>query len=832
MSTRPGIRGAPRILLPCFLLFWFAFSAFPQTNNPQSIRVVIDKNYPPFAFVDEKGILRGKSIDLWRLWEKHTGIHVKIVALNWGEALERMRAGEFDVIDTIFDTPSRSAYLDFSEPYAQVNVPIFFRHNIPAITDLSSLAGGFAVGYKTGDAAQELLEAAGVKALVPFPSYEAVIRAAGQGGINVFVVDEPPAVYYLNKLRIADQFRQSKAINIGQFHRAVRKGHTELLKRIEDGFAALTPAELRGVEERWYGRPVGVTPMMHYFGYFLGGAAVVILGLGAWSLTLRKRVGHRSVALQETESRLRALLDHIPDWVWLKDTDSKYVTANVPYARAINCSPETLPGRKDADIWPAGEAKQLAANDQAVIKSGQPRRVTNRITDNGGNVRWLETVEAPVRAASGATIGVVGIARDVTERRQAETELRDINRTLRMIGECNQVLVRATDETSLLQAICRLVVEDGGYLMAWAGFTEQDEAKSVRPVASAGLEQGYLEAANISWADTERGRGPVGTAIRTGEVVVARNLLTDPSFAPWREAAVERGYAALAAFPLRRDQRIIGSLAVYSAESDTFDPSEVELLHQLADDLAYGITALRTRAQQQRVEEELHLLSARLLQVRDQEQRRLARELHDTSAQNLAALSLNLTNLKSHLDSESPQVSALCSSCIELANHAALEIRTHSYLLHPPLLEALGLAGAVGDYAQGFSARSGIATNVDVTPGFGRLPEDMELALFRIVQESLTNILKHSRSPQAEIRFTRDASVVTLEVQDAGRGIPPDVMARIRGRRSGAGVGFGGMQERLRLLGGRLHVHSDSSGTLIRAVVPLTQSPPQPSPGV
>jgi signal transduction histidine kinase len=294
---------------------------------------------------------------------------------------------------------------------------------------------------------------------------------------------------------------------------------------------------------------------------------------------------------------------------------------------------------------------------------------------------------------------------------------------------------------------------------------------------------------------------------------------------PWREAAIQRGYAAQAAFPLKRDRRVFGALTVYTSEPDPFDSAEVGLLTQLADDLAYGISALRTRLDQKRVEDELHLLSARLLQVRDLERRHLARELHDTTGQHLAALSLGLANLKGLLAKNPERAAGLCAECLHLAHQAAQEIRTHSYLLHPPLLEAMGLVRAVEDYAQGFSARSGIAVEVKAPVNFGRLPENMELALFRIVQESLANVLKHSRSAKAEIRLTRQRSSVMLNVRDMGRGIPEDSLARFRAMRGGSGVGLGGMQERMRLLGGELDLDSGPTGTTVRAKVHLSEMP-------
>jgi PAS domain S-box-containing protein len=142
--------------------------------------------------------------------------------------------------------------------------------------------------------------------------------------------------------------------------------------------------------------------------------------------------------------------------------------------------------------------------------------------------------------------------------------------------------------------------------MAWVGFAEHDEAKSVRPVAQAGFEDGYLQTANISWADTERGQGPTGRTIRTGKTEVARDMLVDPSLAPWRDEARKRGYASSITLPLFLDGQVLGALTVYAEEPDAFDSAEMALLTELADDLAYGIQALRTRVEHQRAEEALH----------------------------------------------------------------------------------------------------------------------------------------------------------------------------------------------------------------------------------
>jgi ABC-type amino acid transport substrate-binding protein len=207
--------------LPCLLLLFLpVLLAFAQSAAPRSIRVVMDNNYPPFAFMDSEGKLQGILIDEWRLWEKQTGIKVEIHGMDWAEALKRMKAGEFDVIDTIFDTKERTRYLDFSKKYARIEVPIFFRDDMSGITGVESLKG-FPVAVKEGDEATDLLEKNGVKDLRRFPSYQAIIEAAKRHQVNVFVVDKPPALYFLNKLGIEKEFRQSNPVNVGHFHRAV-----------------------------------------------------------------------------------------------------------------------------------------------------------------------------------------------------------------------------------------------------------------------------------------------------------------------------------------------------------------------------------------------------------------------------------------------------------------------------------------------------------------------------------------------------------------------------------------------------------------------------------
>ena len=181
-------------------------------------------------------------------------------------------------------------------------------------------------------------------------------------------------------------------------------------------------------------------------------------------------------------------------------------------------------------------------------------------------------------------------------------ELQRINRVLRTLRAGHRALLRADSEPSLLQEMCRVIVEQGGYIMAWIGYAEHDTAKTIRPVAHAGFEQGMLLTAAFSWADDATGRGATGTAIRTGAPCVGRKLRSDPGLLPWRDEAAKRGYGAVSAFPLTVEATVIGCLAILATDEDAFTSSEVALLSELAGDLAYGIEHLRILARQQEAE--------------------------------------------------------------------------------------------------------------------------------------------------------------------------------------------------------------------------------------
>jgi signal transduction histidine kinase len=219
-------------------------------------------------------------------------------------------------------------------------------------------------------------------------------------------------------------------------------------------------------------------------------------------------------------------------------------------------------------------------------------------------------------------------------------------------------------------------------------------------------------------------------------------------------------------------------------------------------------------------ERTLAQLSGRLLEMQDEERRRIARDLHDTTGQNLGALSINLSMILTTCTLD-PHARETLEECIALTDSSIREIRTLSYLLHPPLLDELGLVSALRAYSEGHAERTGLEIELDLPVGMPRLPQAVEIALFRIVQEGLANIHRHSGSHTAILRLKYQPKKVELEIADRGRGLPPGTLEREMTSASRIGVGIAGMRERARQLRGHLTIGSSETGTTLHVVLPL-----------
>jgi signal transduction histidine kinase len=249
---------------------------------------------------------------------------------------------------------------------------------------------------------------------------------------------------------------------------------------------------------------------------------------------------------------------------------------------------------------------------------------------------------------------------------------------------------------------------------------------------------------------------------------------------------------------------------------------EIRIDRRTAELAASNALLQKEVTEHQRAEESLGELTGRLFQLQDEERRRLARELHDGAVQNLVALAMDMAMVRDTVPAEDISTTELVNECVRLIEQSTSELRTVSYLLHPPYFDELGLPAVLRDFVDGFATRSGIQVTLEIDPELGRLGQQLELAIYRVVQEALLNIHRHAQSCTATIALARHGEFVHLDIADAGRGIPPEVLAPNSCRL--AGVGIAGMRERVRLLGGRLDIQSSSAGTRVQALLPVTTS--------
>ncbi len=279
-------------------------------------------------------------------------------------------------------------------------------------------------------------------------------------------------------------------------------------------------------------------------------------------------------------------------------------------------------------------------NELNALNAELDQRVTLRTAElhaanetlRASRVAALNLIEDAVTARRQMEKANTELQREIFARTMAKAELTRLNRTLKALSDNSQAIIRAKGEQEYLDDVCKIIVEDCGYRMVWIGFAEDDEAKSVRPVAHAGFEEGYLETLNITWSDTERGHGPTGTAIRTNTMTACPNMLIDPAFTPWREQAVKRGYASSIVFPLIAAGKAFGAVTIYSKEADPFSVGEMKLLTELADNISHGVEILRSREAREKAKQALQRSHIELAAVNEELESFIYSVSHDLRA--------------------------------------------------------------------------------------------------------------------------------------------------------------------------------------------------------
>jgi PAS domain S-box-containing protein len=551
------------------------------------------------------------------------------------------------------------------------------------------------------------------------------------------------------------------------------------------------------------------------------GKPVAILEINR-DITERKQA---TEALQEANNRLQTLVQACPLAIISRNLKGQITIWNPAAEKIFGWRQEEVMGRPLPTI-PQVQEEAFQALERRKLQGTTMLGLEQRRQRRDGSSVDISISSAPLLDGTGAMIGTMGIIEDITARTRMAETLQKVSRALKAITECHQALIRATNETELLNEVCRIIVEVGGYRMSWVGYVEDDAAKSIRPMAHRGFDDGYVEQLQITWADTLWGRGPTGRALRLGKPTLCRDTLKDPKFAPWREEAQKRDFHSVLSLPLKGFV-LFGALTIYARDPDAFDAEEINLLMGLANDLAYGIMALRARAYRQRTEEalkksekELRFLTAQLLSIQEQERRRVARELHDELGQDLTVLKIHLVDIEEKLSTDQQDLMANCEKMLSYLDTVIENVRRLAWDLSPSSLEDLGLSSAlrylVDDICSNHHMKSAVAIG-EIDHLFS--PET-QINIYRVFQESLTNVVRYARASRVSVKVNRGKDKVSFMIRDDGRGF--DVKKAMSQKVAGRSLGLTAMNERARIARGSLQISSQKGkGTTIMFTIPI-----------
>lgn len=514
------------------------------------------------------------------------------------------------------------------------------------------------------------------------------------------------------------------------------------------------------------------------------GTAVRILETNS-DITQQKRT---EKALRESEERFRAIVETTPECVKLVSADGTLLHMNTPGLAMVGAhSAEEVVGKNVYDLIAPEDRERFKAFNESICR-GRQGSLQFDIVGLDGKRRHMETHAAPLRNPD-ETVVDLSVTADISERKQAEELLRRSEERFRaLVNASSDVVYRMSPDWSELGQL------DGRGFVADTGRPRNDWLNEYIHPDDQPL---VLEA--------------IREAVRTRNPFQLEHRV--------RRADGTLGWAYSRAVPLLNGNGEI--LEWFGAASDVTARKEAEEnFRKLAQTLDAEVRARTRELEEQSTR--VRQLSWRLLRNQDQERRHIARELHDSVGQTLTVLDINLELFMQEAGYRSSDVASKIEEIQKTVQQLHREIRTTSYLLHPPLLDESGLYSAISLYLQGLRERSRLEVPFEMSEQFGRLPSELELVIFRLMQECLTNVHRHSESKTASIRIVRESNQISLEIKDQGKGMSPARLAEIQSGRSG--VGISGMRERLRQFEGTMDIESDGAGTRIFATIPLPKT--------
>lgn len=530
--------------------------------------------------------------------------------------------------------------------------------------------------------------------------------------------------------------------------------------------------------------------------------------------------------LQEERNLLRTLIDHIPDGVFVKDKDSRFVVYNKTLAeRWPEEGKGAIIGKTDFDLFEHTIAQHFFNEEQEVMRTGNPLiNSEGQYVKKCGKVIHNLTTKVPLRDTRGNVIGIVGINRDITERKKAEDELIRLNRVMETITNVNQLIFRMKDSEEMLRKVCEMIVRYA-YRMVWIGFCDE-KSKQIVPQAQAGFEEDYLESIKITYDDSEYGMGPSGMAVKTAGPNVMQFISTDQRFEPWRAEAIKRGYRSSAAIPIFGEDKVIGTLNVYADKDDAFNQEEVKLLEELSHDISTGLRGIDELSKRQKVEHtllehqrQLKRLASQLTLAEERERHRIAGELHDHVSQSLALAKIKLDSLRAALSSQ--PLAGVIEDISGSIEKAIQDTRSLTFDLSSPILYELGFEAAVAEWLnEQLRDKHGIDVDFQDVGLDKPLDNDVRAILFRNVRESLINIIKHSNARKVSVSVQRSENSIKVTIEDNGIGFVLDEERKTSAKT--AKFGLFSVRESLEQLGGRFEVESNpGAGCKVTMTAPL-----------
>lgn len=515
----------------------------------------------------------------------------------------------------------------------------------------------------------------------------------------------------------------------------------------------------------------------------------------------------------------RAVMDLAHDAVVLRDPASRVEYWSVGALRLYGWTPKEALGKVTHALLDTKFPSSKDAVDEALFGKGYwEGQLQHRCKD--GRRIVVESRQALLRGARGKPLLIKEINRDVTQQHRQLSYLRLLNEVSVCVNEARTI------EEALRQSLVSICLH-GKWCAARACTVRREDSGETENTSVWFLSDekrlaAFRDATNAG-ATLPRQKRVAERVFEKGEPVWIRDIYKDPAFVGILQAK-EAELVCAYGFPVLLGPKVAIVITLFSDAAMELDEAFVDAMSGVGRHLNSLFERFSAEAAQR-------ALSVSLLRAQDDERRRIARELHDSTGQYLCALSLAIDAAQTHAETMPAAATRKLEEASEIISRCSAELRTLSHLLHPPLLEELGLVSAVNWYVEGFAERSGLKVDLQLPARLARFDSSVELTLFRSLQECLTNIHRHSGSKTASVRIESGDRHVILEVRDQGKGIEPEVLGKWFGERKRVGVGITGLRERMKDLGGTLEIDSNRTGTTIRATIPIRQQPSATAPG-